>query len=335
MTRATAPAFGLLLALGVLAQDGAPEEPLVLGEGAHAYAWVDGWPALPEGFELGYTHGCVAVDAQDRVYVQTNAEHAICVFEPDGTLARTFGPEVAGGLADGLHGMCIAREGEEEFLYVTHLSGRVLKLTLAGDVVWEMGYPEESGHYPGGERFHPTGVAVAANGDVYVADGYGRHWVHRFDKDRRYLASFGGMGTEPGAFKNPHGIRIEERFGREYLVVSDRENRRLQTLTLEGKPMRVLTDGIRRPCNTAGSAGVTAVADIEGRVTLLAANGAVLAHLGEQTDASLADNKDVPREKQQRGRFHSPHGIAFDSQGAIYVVDWQAAGRITKLAPAR
>jgi len=329
-------AFAALLGVGLVAQKGAQEgaqAELVLGSGEHAYDWVDGWPkpdAEGAPLELGYTHGCVVVDGDDNVYVETNAEQAVFVFDADGALLRTFEGR---GLEDGLHGLCLVREGDDEFLYATHLKGRVLKLDLTGEIVWEVGYPEESGLYPGGERFHPTGVAVASNGDVFVADGYGRHYVHRFDRDGKYLASFGGTGTALGEFKNPHGIRIETLFGRELLLVADRENRRLQLLTLEGKPVRAMTDGIRRPCGTASKDGVWAVADIEGRVTLLDEKGAVLAHLGEQPDPEKADTKDVPPAEQERGRFHSPHAVAFDSRGALYVVDWLVAGRVTKLRP--
>jgi hypothetical protein len=33
------------------------------------------------------------------------------------------------------------------------------------------------------------------------------------------------------------------------------------------------------------------------------------------------------------GKFNSPHGVAADTQGNIYVTEWIIGGRITKLAP--
>ncbi len=38
-------------------------------------------------------------------------------------------------------------------------------------------------------------VAVAPNGDLYVADGYGLSWIHVFDAQRRYLRTLGGQGA--------------------------------------------------------------------------------------------------------------------------------------------
>ena len=321
--------FAALLAAGLAArQEPEAAAELVLGAGDERYAWVDGWPRLPEGRELGYTHGCLAVDAAGRVYVETNGQGGILVFERDGAFVRAIGA----GLEDGLHGMCLVREGEEEFLYVTHLQGRVLKLTLEGQVLWELGYPEESGKYEDGKRFHPTGVAVAKNGDIYVADGYGRHWIHHYDRERKYLGSFGGLGTEPGQFKNCHGLRIEETFGREVLVVADRENRRVQVLSLAGKPLRSWADGVGRPCNVAARGERHVEADIDGgRVVILDAKGALVTALGEQPDPTKRDREDLPRAEQERGRFHSPHDALWDAEGDLYVVDWLKEGRVTKL----
>ncbi len=321
--------FAGLFAAGLAArQEPQPAPELVLGEGDERYAWVDGWPRLPEGQDLGYTHGCLAVDAAGRIYVETNGKGGILVFEPDGAFVRAIGA----GLEDGLHGMCLVREGEEEFLYVTHLQGRVLKLTLAGEILWELGYPKESGKYEDGKRFHPTGVAVAKNGDIYVADGYGRHWIHRYDRHRKYLESFGGLGNGPGQFKNCHGLRIEEIFGREVLVVADRENQRVQILSLGGKPLRVWSEGVGRPCNVSARGERHAVADIEnGRVLILDAKGGVVAVLGAQPDPNKRDREDLPRAEQERGRFHSPHDVVWDAGGDLYVVDWLKEGRVTKL----
>lgn len=319
--------FALLLAAGLPACH-QPGPELVLGEGDELYEWVEDWPRLPAGRELGYTHGCLAIDAADRVYVETNGEGAILVFEPDGAFVRAIGA----GLEGGLHGMCIARDGEEEFLYVTHVEGRVLKLTLAGEVVWEVGCPDAPGLYEDEKDFHPTGVAVARNGDVFVADGYGRHFIHRFDGTGNYQGSFGGLGQDPGRFKNCHGLRIEEVFGREVLVVADRENRRIQAVSLAGEPLSAWTEGVGRPSNvTARADGRRVVCDIEGRVVILDAKGKPLAVLGAQEDPAKRDRNDIPRAEQEHGRFHSPHDAVWDARGDLYVTEWLVEGRVTKL----
>ena len=86
--------------------------PRRLGSGAHVYDWVPAWGKLPEGASYGNTHGAIAVDSKGRIYVNTDSEKAVIVFEPDGTFVKAWGSELAGGL----HGMAIARDGERDVL---------------------------------------------------------------------------------------------------------------------------------------------------------------------------------------------------------------------------
>ena len=66
-------------------------------------------------------------------------------------------------------------------------------------------------HAAGKPATNLTGIAVAPNGDIYVTDGYGLDYIHRFDKTGRYLASFGGK-AEPYGFNTCHKIVVDTRF---------------------------------------------------------------------------------------------------------------------------
>jgi hypothetical protein len=92
---------------------------------------------------------------------------------------------------------------------------------------------------------------------------------------------------------------------------------------------------LRRPCNAAAEDGTLAVADLAGRVTLLDAEGALIAHLGDNPDPEQRARNDVPREAWRDGEFLAPHAAAWDSRGNLYVVDWLAPGRVTKLRRTR
>ena len=60
-----------------------------------------------------------------------------------------------------------------------------------------------------GPPFHyPTNLALAPDGSLYIADGYGNARVHRFSPDGRHLASWGEPGGGPGEFRVPHGIAV-------------------------------------------------------------------------------------------------------------------------------
>ncbi|MEM6674205.1 MAG: hypothetical protein AAF726_15275 [Planctomycetota bacterium] len=309
-----------------------PGDAVVLGPKEHRYRWVPDWLQLPDDMELGNTHGCVAVDASGRVYFNTDAEHAVVVVDADGKLLSTWGDEWKGGL----HGMTIVAEEDGEFMYLAH-TGRheIAKTTLEGEVVWTAGVPKDAGMYEGPGQYRPTGIAVAPNGEVFVGDGYGQSWCHRFGADGAYIASFGGPGEEPGKMRTPHGLVIEEAGDETFVVVCDRENHRLQRFDLEGKLVRVEAPGLRRPCNGVFTGDLLAVADLVGRVTLLGLDDSgeryVVAHLGDNPDPALRGVNGVPRESWRDGEFLSPHGIAADADGNLYVLDWNRNGRVSKL----
>jgi len=175
-----------------------------------AYRSVPNWCQVPEGRKtLGPTHGAIVVDKAGRIYCSMDSgEYGILVYRPDGSLLR----RIAKGLT-GIHGMCIHVEDGEEYIYAARLSGAaVLKLNLDGTVVWAIeGPPLESGKYENATQYKPMAVAVAPDGDIYVADGYGTHWIHQYDVNRKYVRSFGGPGDGPGQFSTCHGLALDLR----------------------------------------------------------------------------------------------------------------------------
>ena len=100
------------------------------------------------------------------------------------------------------------------------------KLDLKGETVWQQYAPMESGVYAadedtkphgawGRDRFMPTNFAFLDDGGFLLADGYGSLYIHRYDKDGKWLSCFGGAGGGEGKFDTPHGIWIDDRAGRE------------------------------------------------------------------------------------------------------------------------
>jgi hypothetical protein len=321
-----ASSFVSLFALAAF--QAAKDERVVLGSGAHKYEWVQGWGQLPEGMSFGNTHGCIVVDREDRVYMNTDTENAVIVFAPDGKFVKAWGKELAGGL----HGMCLVEENGEEFLYLTHIGKHeVYKATLDGKILWTLGYPVESKIYESSGQYAPTSIAVAPDGSFFVADGYGRSWIHQYDKERKYVRSFGGPGSEIGKLQTPHGVWIDVRGEKPVLVVADRENHRLQSYDFGGKPLGVLGSDLRRPCHLHQRGADTVVADLAGRISLFDAKNELIAHLGDNPDPAKRAQNGVPREQWKAGEFLSPHCARFDSHGNVYVLDWNFLGRITKL----
>jgi DNA-binding beta-propeller fold protein YncE len=299
-----------------------------LGTGANTFTWAGGWGRLPAGMSYGNTHGGIVTDRKGNVYMNTDSEHAVIVWTPAGEFVKSWGKEFKGGL----HGMAIVTEGDQEFLLMAHTARHeVVKTTLDGQVLWAKGFPETAGIYQKAAQYLPTAVAVAPDGRFFVADGYGQSWVHLYDQKGDYVRSFGGRGKEPGQMQTPHGLWIDTRGKAPVLLVADRENHRIQRFDLEGKLIDVLTPDLRRPCGMHQWQDLLVVADLAGRITLLDKDNQLIAHLGENQDQKKWANNGVPREQWVDGQFIAPHAARFDADGNIYVLDWVAQGRFSKL----
>lgn len=308
-------------------------ETLTTGAGDYVFEVVPNWGQLPEGQTFGPTHGGVFVDGTGRVHFSTeSAGNSILTFAADGTVMGNIG----GNDFRGIHGTCLVTEetadGPQEFLYVAHLWGKeVVKLTLEGEVVLRCGVPMESGHYEDPEQYNPTGIAVGPDGRIYVGDGYGQKWIHIFDAEGNYQSSFGGPGGEPHQLSNPHGLALDTRYDPPRLLVCDREKRRLCHFDLDGNYLETIATDLRRPCAVSIHGDLVAIAELEARVTILNGDNEIVAHLGDNPNREQWANFGVAPADFTANLFTAPHGLSFDVDGNLYVMDWNRTGRVTKL----
>ena len=315
--------FGLFAA-----RTGRPASRIVLGSGAHTYEVEPDWGRLPASVHYGYTHG-VVVDAQHRILVHNQSRDAMVIFDHQGKFVKSWGQE----FEKGAHGMLINREGGTEFLYLSDYARHiVVKTTLDGEVVWTLSYPKDAGVYESEEKYKPTNVAVAANGDVYVADGYGLSWVHQYNAKAEYIRSWGGKGAEPGKLDCPHGIFVDTRGAEPVLLVADRGNARLQKFTLDGEHAGFVTEELRRPCHFDRRGDELYIPDLHGRVTIFDRDNRLITHLGDNPDVWKRKGwPNIPHDDRAAGKFISPHAACVDAEGNIYVVEWISDGRVTRL----
>ncbi len=311
---------GLLSTVNAQAED-------VMGAQNHRYRVVAGWGALPEGKVLGYTHG-VQEDAQGRIFVHNQSADAVMIFDADGRFIKSWGEE----FKDGAHGMQMRREGDTEFLYLAdYVRHIVVKTTLDGETIWTLGVPA-GGLYANEGEYKPTNVAFADNGDFYVADGYGKGFIHQYNSKAELIRSWGGNGGGAEQFNCPHGIWVDKRGAESILRVADRENHRFQNFTLAGEYIGATNADLRRPCHFDARGTDLLVPDLAGRVSIFDGQNQLITHLGDNPNESQRANPGVPVEARVPGRFCSPHGACWDKNGNIYVVEWLKPGRITKLA---
>ena len=59
-------------------------KPYTTGLGKYLYEVDSQWVKLPKGVSVGTTHGGVAVSASGRIYISTNGNKGIVVFDGEG-----------------------------------------------------------------------------------------------------------------------------------------------------------------------------------------------------------------------------------------------------------
>jgi hypothetical protein len=320
---------------------------VIVGEGEHKFEVLHDWGVLPDKYSWQTTHN-VALDKAGNLYVihegrQNLKDHpSIFVFDPEGKFIRAFGNQFQGGG----HGLEVRQEGKEEFLYVCAYQNvkAFAKLTLKGETVWEKYAPMDSGVYRkdedtkrvkrwGRDAFLPTNFAFLDDGGFLLADGYGAWCIHRFDKDANWVSKFGGPGRGEGKFNTPHGIWIDRRPGLdEKVVICDRAHNTLQLMTLDGKYLETIK-GYGWPANVDTWKNLMLVPELHARITLLNEKNEVVAQLGEDIEGVMK-KKRVNRGNTKtwvNGKFVHPHDACFGSNGDIYVAEWVATGRVTRM----
>jgi len=325
------------------------EAPVRIGEGKWTYTLDEGWGQLPEG--MGWGFGCgIVVDSKDRVYVTSrSASPCVAIFAPDGKIEETWSKEFGNGydpeqVKATAHCIYWSKEPDGEFLYFTEnvakdnpaLGKRVYKTDLNGKILYTIGNVEtEDATHQKFKWDSPTDVAVAANGDIYIVDGYGSQIVSRFDRNFKHLKTIGGRAEKDapkgkdaphGTFNICHGVWVSTVKGEPEIYIADRVNSRYEIYDMELNYKRTIAgDFVRNPCCFYQHDGHLYVPDLGGLVVVLDKDDNCVARLG--------DGKGVKKEEFQAGnkdKFAAPHAMCVDSKGSLYVLEWVPYGRVRK-----
>ena len=317
------------------------------------YRLVQGWPTLPASMNGGHWGEVIRVHVAadgniwvfQRCFNVVPAGSATCIdrgpanppileFSPAGKLLKSFGA----GLFAYPHGFTIDREGnlwtsdvndQETVLGMSAknadgviMGQEVLKLSPDGKVLMTLGKEGVAGNGP--DTFdRPTGVAIAPNGDIFLADGHAPNKhdsarVVKFTKDGRFIKAWGRKGAAPGEFDEPHDIFIGG--SREWVYVADRKNNRIQVFDQDGKfiaawkqfgqPSSVFVgkdDAIYVGASFADAAAKKG--ELRGIV------------IGNAIDGSLNAFIPDPADLDKVVAGTSASGIAADDKGTIYAAD--------------
>src|SRR5947207_2207287 len=280
----------------------------------------------PDGKQLGPCHGGVVIDKAGNIYVTTDTDRGIIVFSSQGKFLRAVGPTR-------IHGLEIREENGTEYIYGARPNDHeVLKLKLDGEKVWSLEYPKESDIYKNADGFKPCAVTVAPDGSIFVADGYGANYVLKFDPKRKFIKAFGGPGPEEGKFNTCHGIALDTRQGKPLLLVCNRNNNRVEYWDLEGNFIKVIQKDLRMPAAVHIRGDYAVFPELQGRVTVLYKDGAIVAQVGDNPNEKQSANFGLPQDQRKDGICNSPHGASIDKDGNLIVQEWSQFGHLHKFA---
>src|SRR2546425_1008726 len=253
-------------------------------------------------------------------------------FDADGALLQSWGgpgsgytwPENEHGIfVDGKDNVWVAGNGPKD--------GQILKFTRDGKFLMKIGEPGVVGDDADTRHLNrPANMVLdATTNELFVADGYGNHRVIVFDADTgAFKRMWGAFGKQPGGedscaivspktfpdaegpahFNVAHAIRVAND-GMVYLA--DRENRRVQMFTNDGKFVKQL---IRTGTTFARN------------LALSADSGHQFLYVGADKGITVVDRKtlDVVGTIQPSGILGPGHHIATDSKGNIYLAQTTA-----------
>ncbi|QEV16859.1 NHL repeat-containing protein [Streptomyces alboniger] len=263
----------------------------VAGDGTAGYI-SDGGPAVAT--RLHYPAD-VAVDDAGNLFIADTNNHRVRKVTPNGNITTVAGNGEAGYVSDGgpaiatrlhyPHALTVDRAGN---LYIAdHHNHRIRKVTPNGNITTvagngTAGYVSDGGPAISTRLYHPMGLVVDAEGNLYIADRYN----HRIRKvtPNGIITTVAGNGTA-GYISDggpaigtrlhyPWGLALDEAGS---LYIGDGHNHRIRKVT---------SDGI---------------------ITTVAGNGTA----GYVDDGGPAAGT----------RLYHPWGIALDRSGNLYIAD--------------
>jgi DNA-binding beta-propeller fold protein YncE len=290
------------------------------------YRTIERWGQLPEGRTWGST-SAIDVAPNGNLWVAERCGANTCAgsklpaileFDPSGRLVKGFGA----GLFVFPHGFHVDRDGN---VWVTDAQGgegkghQVFKFSPDGKLLLTLGKAGVAGAGPD-EFNQPSDVAVAPNGDIFVADGHdagSNMRIVKFNKDGTFVKSWGKPGSAPGEFNAPHGIAFDST-GR--LFVADRANNRLQIFDQDGKFLAEWKQFSRLSGIHIDRNDVLYGADSESNTERNPGWKRGI-RIGSARDGSVAAFIPDPIDNPDNSATSGAEGIAADAQGNIFAAE--------------
>jgi DNA-binding beta-propeller fold protein YncE len=324
------------------------------------------WPKpLPDRWVTGSVGG-ICVDNQDHVFGINRADlttmernvgkqpaPTVIEYDSEGAIVNAWGDSnlmpkgVHGCFVDKDNNIWIAGNNDGIVQKWTH-DGKTMLLQIGRKGVCDNA--EEKCGEPGDNKSptllnEPADIAIdPANGDIYVADGYGNHRIVVFDAQGKFLRQWGEAGADKGLFAlmgggHPH-CAIFDRDG--LLYVCDRGNDRIEVFDKMGALKRVIvvkagTGYSPAPDGAPGRQAIGSALDVafspdpqQKYIYVVDAGNEVLWILDHQSGEIIGGFGSAGH---AAGEFTLLHMIAVDSKGALYTSETVDGRRLQKFTP--
>jgi sugar lactone lactonase YvrE len=299
------------------------------------------------GAAFSYPIG-VAADASGNVYVadfatsklrRITAAAVVTTLAGSGDSGKSDG---AGPVATFQNPTGVAANGADEVYVADSLNHSIRKVSAGGDVSTFAGTGANGGEDGTGTAASfsfPTGVAVDGAGSVYVAE----NWGNRIRKatSSGVVTTLAGSGNSESvdgsgtgaSFNAPTGLAVD---GALNVYVADTGGNKIRKVTPAGVVTTLAGSGSPGGADGTGSAasfdtptgiavdsaGIVYVVDANNRVRKVASGGVVTTFAGSGSSSSVDGTGTA-------ASFSYPYGLAADSSGNLWVVEWN--GKIRKV----
>ncbi len=293
-----------------------------------------------------YPAGIAVNSAGTTIYVADTGNHSVRAVTVAGAVSTVAGATGLIGSADGQgvealfnYPYGLAVDGSGTIYVADHNSHTIRKITAGGGVTTLAGSSGLAGSADGNRaaaQFNgPTGVAVDANGNVFVADA-DNHVIRRIST-AGVVTTFAGIAGQSGnldgpggsaRFNKPQGVAVD---AANNVYVADTNNSTISKITAAGNVSTFAgaagqtgsTDGTGDNARFNGpyavavdSGGSVYVADFfNSTIRKISATGSV------STLAGLAGQPGSADGSGSAARFNQSYGIAVDASGNVFVAD--------------